>query len=328
MTNLSWILFITNSFFTFVCMTICIEIGFSIFKIKSYRCKFLVRTFPLLNLILANQINFGAFFNPLQCNSCVQTIFFQFNEGLQTTLSEQQISLLRYSASFLPGFPFAALKYGFIAMSVLILTFKLLQTVINARRLKNLIKRGTLYRNVIQNKALNTTINKNGIQIFLSNDICSPMAIFNKNILFPAILMKQITLEEFEAILAHELEHLLWKDTALNCLIEITSAIFWWIPMKWWCKRMDLEQEMACDSAVKKYALEKSIMASGLVKSVKMQKGYSYEFALSCKLASRSSTIPHRVNAILNRATFTRRVALEVLLLNIIIFTSLICMII
>lgn len=82
------------------------------------------------------------------------------------------------------------------------------------------------------------------IDLFLSDDVAGPCA-FGRAIFFPASL--SLTQEEFEAITQHELEHLRFFDGALRLFCSLLAALFWWVPTKWWLKKMEERQEMACD---------------------------------------------------------------------------------
>lgn len=319
MGNLSWIISITNIFLSFIFLTMAIELVVSAFKIKSYRWRSLLRILPFANLLF---FNIGYFLNPLHCNSCMQNLFFRFNNGLKETLGEQNISLLRYSAAHFPNFPFSLAFYSFVAISLSSCLYKVLQIQRSIKMLHELIDKSEKFVPNIQNAELRETILKKGIHFYSTNGIATPMAAFNKTIFLPKSTMRYLSQEELEAVVAHEVEHLHWKDPLLKCGLEILSSIFWWVPTKWWFNRLELDQEMACDAAIQKYAIHSENMASGIVKGAK---AYS-ENALLCGLAS--NCILQRIAVLLSNAKPGKRMLFEIVLVGAIIAMSMICMII
>ncbi len=54
-----------------------------------------------------------------------------------------------------------------------------------------------------------------------------------------------------DAVLLHELVHVTRGDWALRSLARITVAVYWFNPLVWWAvRRLELEQELACDETV------------------------------------------------------------------------------
>ena len=89
-------------------------------------------------------------------------------------------------------------------------------------------------------------------------------------IYLPRALLERLTEKEYEAVLAHEAEHLRNKDLAVRWLLEIIGAIFWWIPTRWLRKRIEEGQEVGCDAQCKRYGVDPLDLASALCKSAKM----------------------------------------------------------
>lgn len=326
--NFHWlILFLTNTLFTFFCMTMCVELILSLFKLKNYRLRSILRLFPFINLIFLNPLNFGGFLNPFNCNSCTQNFLLTFNAGIKATLGEQEISLIRYAASYFPNFPFSSVMVAFVSFTAFLIIYKTFQFIQSVRWLNSLIKESELYQPAIQNPKLSKQLLLNRTKIYLSKSISSPMAAFSQTILIPSILLEQISQEEFEAVLAHELEHLRWKDTITKCFIGMSSALFWWVPTRWWFDRLGLDQEMACDLAICDYAMDKETMASGLIKSLKIQQLHSYEHAMLCKLSGASYSVLHRMNVLLNKRFLPKKMLLEVALIGVLLIISLVCVV-
>lgn len=67
-------------------------------------------------------------------------------------------------------------------------------------------------------------------------------------ILFPMGIINRLSPEEVEAILAHELAHVLRKDYIFNILQSIVEALFYFHPAVWWLSsQIRNERESACD---------------------------------------------------------------------------------
>ena len=67
----------------------------------------------------------------------------------------------------------------------------------------------------------------------------------------PAWVMNELSADELNQILLHELAHLRRWDDWTNLAQKVVRALFFFHPAVWWIeKRVSLEREMACDDAV------------------------------------------------------------------------------
>jgi len=67
----------------------------------------------------------------------------------------------------------------------------------------------------------------------------------------PAWVMSELSADELNQILLHELAHLRRWDDWTNLAQKVVRALFFFHPSVWWIeKRVSLEREMACDDAV------------------------------------------------------------------------------
>ena len=70
-------------------------------------------------------------------------------------------------------------------------------------------------------------------------------------ILIPCWVMQELSAEELNQILLHELAHFGRWDDWTNLAQKVVKALFFFHPAVWWIeKRVSLEREMACDDAV------------------------------------------------------------------------------
>ncbi|MEZ4917863.1 MAG: M56 family metallopeptidase [Saprospiraceae bacterium] len=91
---------------------------------------------------------------------------------------------------------------------------------------------------------------KKPIGIGLSRHIKSPLTLGHLKplVLFPIAVINQLSLEETEAILAHELAHIMRHDWLLNLIQSCIEALFYFHPASWWLSSMArTERENCCD---------------------------------------------------------------------------------
>jgi beta-lactamase regulating signal transducer with metallopeptidase domain len=70
-------------------------------------------------------------------------------------------------------------------------------------------------------------------------------------LLIPEELLPQLTDEERDALLAHELAHLRRRDHWVRLLEIAATAVFWWYPVTWWARRaLRRAEERCCDEWV------------------------------------------------------------------------------
>jgi len=91
--------------------------------------------------------------------------------------------------------------------------------------------------------------------------------IFRPVILLPASLAGNLTPEQLEAILAHELRHVGYRDNLTAALHMSVETVFWFHPVIWWvgAKLMD-ERERDCDEAVLRQGRRPGDYARGIVR--------------------------------------------------------------
>ncbi len=88
------------------------------------------------------------------------------------------------------------------------------------------------------------------IQLAYSGLVTSPMVsgVFKPMIIFPIGLINQLSYEEVEGIIAHEISHLIRKDHLANFLIVTLEIIFYYHPGVWWLNsQLKKYREEDCD---------------------------------------------------------------------------------
>lgn len=294
-----------SSLIAFVTVEAIVESTLILFKIKQGRVRSILRFFPFISLFLdliLNSFSIGYWLNPLNCSSCVQkfllTLFFP---ELKSYLYSHEISLLTYLGSEISHTIFSA---AFVLFSAVISYFTLrilLIAFIFVRTLRYRMKFEDICTRPIENVLLATSVQENDVKIFASETVTTPMATYFKAIFIPKKIVEKLPQGEFEAIIAHELEHVLWKDPIIRLFSQFISAIFWWVPTHAWQKKLEFEQEIACDQSILKYGIKEEFLASALVKVATIAKEKSHE--VLCYLSNEKHPSLRRVQMMLGLAS-------------------------
>src|SRR5690606_24065287 len=123
-------------------------------------------------------------------------------------------------------------------------------------------------------------------------------------IIIPQDLFEKLHQSEYETVIAHELEHLRWRDTLVRMLYNALAALYWWVPMNAWLSKLEQEQELASDFSVHTYALKGIDLAAALKKTFETRHERLYKCAAFVRRASTRQGQPfrERIHAILNPA--------------------------
>ncbi|MGA8164021.1 MAG: M56 family metallopeptidase [Waddliaceae bacterium] len=163
----------------------------------------------------------------------------------------------------------------------------------------------TLSPRPICSHRLNTAVKHYGLSILVhEHSQKSPFLIgwIHPKIIFPKKLLEILKQDEYEAVIAHELEHAKKKDSLTRTLITYIKTLFWWIPMAALIRSVEENQEMACDRSAAQYQRPVSL-ASALVKTAKQAciDSASYELPLL-----RKGHLKRRVENLLIPPSITR----------------------
>lgn len=94
---------------------------------------------------------------------------------------------------------------------------------------------------------------RRNVGLYTSSAVQAPTAIgfFRPTIVMPAWLMDELSTEDLNHVLLHELAHIRRWDDWTNLAQKIVRALLFFHPVVWWIeRRISLEREMACDEAV------------------------------------------------------------------------------
>jgi beta-lactamase regulating signal transducer with metallopeptidase domain len=106
-------------------------------------------------------------------------------------------------------------------------------------------------------------------RVGLSPDTQSPMltGLLRPLILLPADIMSWTNADERRAMVQHELAHLERRDHYVNALQSLLSAVFFFHPLvRFACRQMTLERELACDDRVVSLGADSATYAESILK--------------------------------------------------------------
>lgn len=282
---------VLNSVLAFFTTVFLIEMLIAIFRIKQGRCAAYLRLIPILKLPLDpflydfSNWSFLKGINPLYCEENSRTLSAMCgytNEGVFVIPSSVQIYMS------VPGnFTFTlADLVGHIIPTTLLHTFATsfccLTLCVVAIRFKNLLSSksqldalnfNSSFGKRIRNHKLSQFLKKYPLKIITSKKFKgSPFVVgfVSPTIYIPQSLSKMLSQNEYDAVLAHEIEHIRHKDIIVRCLLIIIGSLFWWVPTKWLRRRIEEGQEIGCDLHCARYGINSFDLISAIHKTQKI----------------------------------------------------------
>ncbi|PIS00377.1 MAG: hypothetical protein COT84_08060 [Chlamydiae bacterium CG10_big_fil_rev_8_21_14_0_10_35_9] len=277
-----------NSLLAFFTTVILIEGVIFLFRIRQGRwCSFL-RILPILKLPFDvfyynfSRWSYAQGINPLMCEegsrilsitvgyferSPVITSGIQFTAPGSLTFSVADAISYFFNPKFLIAFSFLL-----VGCSLTFLLRKIFVYNQFIASLNELQEDKTYKQRRIRNAKINCLFRKKRVSVIrVSNINGSPFVagIASKVIYMPTSLEQKLTQKEYEAVLAHEVEHIRRKDTFIRFILDVIGSVFWWVPTKWLQKRIEEGQEVACDLKAKRYGVFSVDLASAICKSAK-----------------------------------------------------------
>jgi multidrug resistance efflux pump len=136
-------------------------------------------------------------------------------------------------------------------------------------------------------------------------------AIGRPTVLLPRALLTELSPEEIETLLAHELAHLRRRDHWLRWLELLVTASYWWHPIVWWARAViHRAEEEACDAWVVSVFPDASMRyASALFKAVQFASDARQAKPLMASGLGSGGTLKERIENIMN-AKWSCRISL------------------
>ncbi len=142
--------------------------------------------------------------------------------------------------------------------------------------------------------------NNHAVCMQLSRDVSSPIiyGVFRPRILLPADIAEWTCPAERRAMIEHELAHIERRDQLTNYFQTALTLIFFFHPLvRFACRQLSLERELACDTRVIAGGVSAEIYAEGLLKAV--ERGLTFQAAHQLNLFSTKEILERRIEMIL-----------------------------
>lgn len=177
-------------------------------------------------------------------------------------------------------------------------TYKLLQNWKYVARLRRngLHKASYTYRLFVQKIGKHLGIKKT-VHLYISDLVQSPLTIgfFKPVILLPVAAMNNLSTQQVEAILLHELSHIRRYDYLVNILVAVIHTILYFNPfVKRFMNAIEGERENCCDEMVLQFEYDKVSYASALLTLEKQ----AAQHQLLAIAANGKNTLLHRIERI------------------------------
>jgi beta-lactamase regulating signal transducer with metallopeptidase domain len=124
----------------------------------------------------------------------------------------------------------------------------------------------------MRNLTLTAFLKKYRLQVLTSPHLSgSPFVagLTSYRIYVPEQLSYVLSRKEYEAVLAHEIEHIRYKDSLVRLILDLIESIFWWVPTKWLQRRIEEGLEIGCDLKCQKYGVRSTDLAAAICQSVR-----------------------------------------------------------
>lgn len=297
-----------NSLIVFVILTLLIDLFLAVFKITNARLRYLLRLLPILKfpfdllVFIFFDENLFVNFNPFSCQVYMQDLIASFATlHIQNELAAAEHFIIpKYLASYIPQNLLNIVIISMFVVSSIIILRKVYLFCRSRTYLKKILSSSSPCIRPVYNPTLLNRLKQGNVLIMASDAVQIPFAANLHYIFMPQDLITELSQEEFESVIVHELEHLRWKDPILKMACDLLCALFWWLPSNWWLKRLELEQEDACDAEVYKYGIDVSALATAMVKVIKKAKHLNYRFAAISPFDSPKNSHIRRFKNILN----------------------------
>ena len=146
---------------------------------------------------------------------------------------------------------------------------------------------------------------KKQVELLESAFVKSPvvMGVLKPVIFFPIGAINRLNVDEVEAILAHELAHILRNDYLINILLSVVESVFYYHPAIWWLNnQIKREREYCCDDIAIQYTGNSFNYAKSLV-TVQEMAMYSPYLAMAFANHSNKNELMTRVNRLIKKSS-------------------------
>ncbi len=289
--------------------------------IANVRLRYHLSLMALMLLLVSGICTFLYFSNVAQnATLSFEGSWYEISNLLYTTGSDQYEQEILF-ASFRP------LVFIVWITGVLVLSLRLL---LNFLHLKFIAQKRNTHENVFLSRLLEECKNRwnssKNISVYESSYVSSPVSFgwFRSIILLPIGILNQLEVQEIEAILDHEIGHILRNDFIVNLGQSLIETLFYYHPVVWWISRnIKNERELCCDQFALKY-FDDMQYAKILVKLQELS--WQKPPVLAMPLSTNAHTLSNRIKRILNmkqsKVNFKTKLLTTILVLSLFVIFS------
>lgn len=194
---------------------------------------------------------------------------------------------------------------------LLVISYKIIKAIYTWYAFKKQYKQGLIKPGIdlkifTQSKAYHFGI-KRKVKLWLSSTINTPVTFgfFKPVILLPLALMNNISMQQAETLILHELTHIKTNDYLLNWFLLIAETLFFFNPfVKLFCKKIRLEREKHCDISVLAFKYTPILYAETLLKAEHIKRLIP-DFQLAA--AHNKSQLLHRIHFFSGNKNFSKQ---------------------
>ncbi len=202
--------------------------------------------------------------------------FFIYFSGIQTNGTITEIS--NAVSGFLGTKTIKEVAPWLFSMYIFIIIYKLLKTLYTWYQFKQQYKLGLQKPGIdlklfTELKAHQFGI-KRKVKLWLSNSINTPVTFgfFKPVILLPVALLNNISTQQAETLILHELTHIRTNDYLLNWFLLFADTIFFYNPfVTALCNKIRMEREKNCDISVMAFEYSPALYAETLLQAERIK---------------------------------------------------------
>jgi beta-lactamase regulating signal transducer with metallopeptidase domain/Flp pilus assembly protein TadD len=143
-------------------------------------------------------------------------------------------------------------------------------------------------------RAVGTT--RVGLRIVSEDLVPGAWGLWRPEVILPEGLSAQLNEAELEAVIAHEVAHVLRRDNLMAAIAHAIVSVFWFHPLLWWTeRRMLAEREAACDEMVLSRGVGAPDYAAAILKVCRMPFADTHGYA-----GATGFNLEHRMEYIMN----------------------------
>lgn len=295
---------ILNSILVFFCIALACEFFLYIFNIKNSRVKLICRSLPFLKIpfdILIFLVYGDSLFFNVNPFSCEVFVFELIANYVPLNLSnENHLVIPQYIAGQIPSFWLMILTIVVCSATVSGIGRKLYLLYLSKKDLKDILQTAMPFQVSVRNDQLKKALRKVQTEILISSQIEIPFAADPCYILIPEKLLNELSQDELEAVIAHELQHIKWMDPLLKFFYSVICSLCWWIPSKKFLNQLIDNQEQASDAGIFNYGIDKFSLANAMTKILRNARSTKCDVMARCFLGSSQNMHVERLQLLLN----------------------------